>query len=30
MRDVILETSKSMHGLLSFSDVVYVDGHFMA
>ena len=29
MRDVILETSKSMHELLSFSDVVYVDGHFM-
>jgi len=30
MRDVILETSKSMHELLSFSDVVYIDGHFMA
>ena len=29
MRDVILETSKSMHALLSFSDVVYIDGHFM-
>ena len=30
MRDVILETSKSMHELLCFSDVVYIDGHFMA
>lgn len=29
MRDVILETSKSMHELLSFSHVVYIDGHFM-
>ena len=29
MRDVILETSKRMHALLSFSDVVYIDGHFM-
>ncbi len=29
MRDVILETSKGMHELLSFSDVVYIDGHFM-
>jgi hypothetical protein len=29
MRDVILETSKSMHELLSFSYVVYIDGHFM-
>ena len=29
MRDVILETSKSMHELLFFSDVVYIDGHFM-
>jgi len=29
MRDVILETSKNMHELLSFSDVVYIDGHFM-
>jgi transposase len=30
MRDVILETSKGMHELLCFSDVVYIDGHFMA
>ena len=30
MRDVILQTSKSMHELLSFSDVIYIDGHFMA
>ena len=30
MRDVIVETSKHMHELLGFSDVVYVDGHFMA
>jgi hypothetical protein len=29
MLDVILETSKSMHELLCFSDVVYIDGHFM-
>jgi hypothetical protein len=29
MREVILQTSKSMHELLSFSDVVYIDGHFM-
>jgi hypothetical protein len=29
MRNVILETSKSMHEQLSFSDVVYIDGHFM-
>ena len=29
MRDVIVETSKGMHAILSFSDVVYIDGHFM-
>jgi len=29
MRDVILETSKSMHELLCFSYIVYIDGHFM-
>ncbi|MEW5813827.1 MAG: putative transposase [Spirochaetota bacterium] len=29
MRDVIFESSKRMHELLSFSEVVYVDAHFM-
>ena len=29
MRDVIVETSKGMHEILCFSDVVYIDGHFM-
>jgi len=29
MREVILETSKSVHELLAFSPVVYIDGHFM-
>jgi len=29
MREVILESSKRMHELLNFSEVVYIDGHFM-
>lgn len=29
MREVILESSKSVHKLFSFSRVVYIDGHFM-
>ena len=29
MREVILDTSKRMRELLCFSDVLYIDGHFM-
>ena len=29
MEDIMLQTSKSMHEILQFSTVVYIDGHFM-
>ena len=29
MQDIMLQTSKSMHEILQFSRVVYIDGHFM-